>query len=228
MAEARRSPTIDLDVSGDDTYESSTKEQSSTAGRIDALNYVSADYPLLPPRRARSANNMIEMRSRVRHHTAFWWDVFLAMQEDKNPYRYRALRAKLTKLQQENERLKQGIGKIRQQSAIDRVTIDYLSRATPSTRGMQKGSLETELEPPQNLSTGSCPPRTPHDAIEKSYMETLSERKRKRITTDNSERRDDSETDIILTKKMKWLQEENETKDARLRRLEATVDKLMQ
>jgi hypothetical protein len=127
MAEATRSPTIDLDVSDDDTYESSAKEQSSTAGRIDALNYVNADHPLLPPRRARSANNMIEMRSRVWHHTAFWWDVFLAMQEDKN-------------------------GKIRQQSAMDRVTIDYLSRATPSTRGMQKGSLETELEPLQNPS----------------------------------------------------------------------------
>src|SRR5271154_1565445 len=68
MAEARRSPTIDLDVSDDDTYESSTKE-------------------------------------RVRHHKAFWWDVFLAMQEDKNPHRYRALRADLTKLQHENEPL---------------------------------------------------------------------------------------------------------------------------
>src|SRR5271168_1444607 len=104
MAEARRSPTIDLDVSDDDTYESSTKEQSRTAGRIDALSYVSADHPLLPPRRARSAN-MIEMRSRVRHHTAFWWDVFLAIQEDKNLHRYRALRAELTKLQHENEPL---------------------------------------------------------------------------------------------------------------------------
>ncbi len=49
MAEARRSPTIELDVSDDDTYEPSTKEQSSTAGRIDALKYVSADHPLLPP-----------------------------------------------------------------------------------------------------------------------------------------------------------------------------------
>jgi hypothetical protein len=91
------------------------------------------------------------MRSRVRPHTAFWWDVFLAMQEDKNPHRYHALRAKLTKLQQENKRLTQGISKIRQQSAMDRVTIDYLSRVTPSTRGMQKGSLETELEPPGGL-----------------------------------------------------------------------------
>jgi hypothetical protein len=125
-------------------------------------------------------------------------DVFLAMQEDKNPHRYRALRAELTKLQQENERLKQGIGKIRQQSAMDRVTIYYLSRATPSTRGMQQGSLETELEPSQNPSTGSCPPRTPYDAIEKSYIETLSEKKRKRITTDSGERSDDSETDTIL------------------------------
>ena len=55
-------------------------------------------------------------------------------------------------------------------------------------------------------------------------METLSERKRKRITIDRS---GDSETDTSLTKK-KWLREENETKDARLRRSEATVDKLIQ
>jgi hypothetical protein len=158
------------------------------------------------------------MRSRVRHHTAFWWDVFLAIQADKNPHRYRALRAELTKLQRENERLKGRISKIRQQSAMDRATIDYLSRATPSTRQMQKGSLEIELEPPQKPSIGSCPPRTPHDVIEKSHIETCSERKRKRITMDTSERSDESETDTGLTK----------TKDARLRRLEATVGKLMQ
>jgi hypothetical protein len=59
-------------------------------------------------------------------------------------------------------------------------------------------------------------------------METLSKRKRKRITIDSGERSDDSETGTILMKKIKWLQEENKTKDARLRRLEATVDKLMQ
>jgi hypothetical protein len=150
MVEARGSPTIDLNVSDGNTYESNTKEQSSTVRRIDALNYVSADYSLLPSRRARSANNMIKIRSRVRHHTVFLWDVFLVMQEDKNSYYYCALRAELTKMQRENERLKQGISKIRQQSAIDRATIDYLSRATPSTGQMQKGSLETELEPSQN------------------------------------------------------------------------------
>jgi hypothetical protein len=148
MAEAKRSPTIDLDVSDNDPYKSSTKEQSNTSGRIDALNYVSIDHPLLPPQRARSANNMIELRSRLRHHTAFWWDVFQAMQEDKNPHRYRALKAELTKLQPENERLKQRISKTRQQSALDRATIDYLSRATPSTRQIQRGSRETEQEPP--------------------------------------------------------------------------------
>jgi hypothetical protein len=211
MAEVRLSTAIDLDLSDDDIYEPSTKEQSSTSRRIDALNYVSPDHPLLPPRRARSADNMIEMRSRVRHHTAFWWDVFLAMQEDKNPHHYRVLRAELTKLQRENERLKQGISKIRQQSAMDRATIDYLSRATPSTRQMQKGSREAELEPPQNPPTGSCPPRTPYNTIKNS------DRKRKQIITD-SERIDESETDTSL-KKIKWLQEENKSRAARLRRL---------
>jgi hypothetical protein len=197
IAEARRSPTINSDVSDDDPHESSTKAQSNTIRRIDALNYVSIDHPLLPPRRARSANNMIEMRSRLRHHTAFWWDVFLAMQEDKDPHRNCTLRADLTKLQWENERLKQKISKIRQQSAMDRATIDYLGGATPSTRQIQKGSRETELEPPQNPPAGSCPPRTPYNIIKNS------KRKRKRIITD-SERSDESETDTNL-KKIKWL-----------------------
>lgn len=78
MAETRRSTTIDLDSSDDDTYKPSTNEQSSTGGRIDALDYVSAD-PLLPPQRARSATSVMTIRSRVRHHAEFWWDVFLAM-----------------------------------------------------------------------------------------------------------------------------------------------------
>jgi hypothetical protein len=41
--------------------------------------------------------------------------------------------------------------------------------------------------------------------IEKSHIETRLERKRKRIIIDNSERSDESETDINLTKKIKWL-----------------------
>jgi hypothetical protein len=71
MAEARLSTAIDLNLSNDDIYKPSTKEQSRISRRINALNYVSTDHPLLSPRRARSANNMIEIRSRVRHHTAF-------------------------------------------------------------------------------------------------------------------------------------------------------------
>jgi hypothetical protein len=44
-------------------------------------------------------------RSRVRHHAAFWWDVFLVMQEDKNPQHHRVLQDELRKLHQEHERL---------------------------------------------------------------------------------------------------------------------------
>ena len=39
MAEARRSTPIDLDASGDDTYEPNTSEQSSTEGWIDVQEH---------------------------------------------------------------------------------------------------------------------------------------------------------------------------------------------
>lgn len=39
MAEARRSTTVDLDASDDDTYEPNTNEQSSTEGRIDVQEH---------------------------------------------------------------------------------------------------------------------------------------------------------------------------------------------
>jgi hypothetical protein len=133
MADLKLSTVIDLDLSDDDVYKPSTKEQSSISRKINMLNYINTDHPLLPLRRVRSANSMIELRSRIRHYTAFWWNVLLVMQEDKNLYHYRALQAKLTKMQQENERLKEGISKIRQQSTKDKATIDYLSRATPPT-----------------------------------------------------------------------------------------------
>jgi hypothetical protein len=89
--------TIDLDLSDDDTY-----DQSSMAGRIDALDYISIDHPLLPPLRARSANSVMAITNRVRYHPEFWWDVFLAMQErihqDKSSNHYQGLRAELINL----------------------------------------------------------------------------------------------------------------------------------
>lgn len=94
--------------------------------------YVSPDHPLLPPPRAKSADGLVALRSRIRYHAAFWWDVFLAMQENKNSYHYWALRAELTRLRQENGRLKRKVCKIRQQGYKDRVTIDYLGRGTNS------------------------------------------------------------------------------------------------
>src|SRR2546423_753246 len=105
MAEAKYSTTVDLNLSDDDGYEPSTKEQSA-AGRIDALDYVSADHPLLPHPHARSADSVMKIKSPFRSHAEFWWDVFLAMQEriyqEKNPNHYYSLRAELTRLRQEN------------------------------------------------------------------------------------------------------------------------------
>jgi hypothetical protein len=118
---AKHTTTTDPNSSGDN-YLPTTNEQSSTNGRIDALDYVSADHALLPPPRARSANSVMRIDSRFRYHAEFWWDVFLAMQErtyqDKNPNHYYILRAKLTRLRQENERLNQETGKLRKRSIV--------------------------------------------------------------------------------------------------------------
>ena len=94
MAEARRSTTIDLNLSDDDAC-----GQSSIAGRIDALDYACAGHPLLPPLRTKSANSVTTIKSRFQYHAEFWWDVFLAMQEriyqDKDPNHYYSLQAEL-------------------------------------------------------------------------------------------------------------------------------------
>lgn len=129
MAETRHTIIPDPDSSDDDTYEPSADEESNTAYRIDALDYVSADHPLLPPR---YANNVMTIKSRFQYHAEFWWDVFLAMQEqvyqEKNPNHYYSLRTEL------NERLKQETVKLRQQRTKDNAIIIHLRRVTPSTR----------------------------------------------------------------------------------------------
>lgn len=163
--------TADLDLGDDDTY-----DQSSLAGRIDALDYVSIDHPLLPARSAWSANNVSEILNRIRYHPEFWWDVLVAMQErihqDKSSNHYQRLRAELIKLREENERLKREGNKLRQQMAKDKTVITYLRRGTASTRGIQAGRA-IRLETPLPETSGG---------VEKNNMESFSERKRKRTT----------------------------------------------
>ena len=66
--------------------------------------------------------------------------------------------------------------------------------------------------------------------LKKRVIETLLERKRKRIIIDsgNSDRSDDSETGASLNDEIKRGRRENIDKDTWLERLEATVEKLMQ
>jgi hypothetical protein len=59
--------TTDLDLGDDDTY-----NQSSLAGRIDMLDYISIDHPLLPALSARSANSITEILNRIRYYPEFW------------------------------------------------------------------------------------------------------------------------------------------------------------
>lgn len=70
-----------LDLSDEDNHGPKTNEQSSTETRIDALDYLSSDHPLLPPTRARSANSVMTIKNRFQFHPEFWWDVFLTMQK---------------------------------------------------------------------------------------------------------------------------------------------------
>ena len=182
---------------------------------IDALDYVRADHPLLPPLRSRSINSVMAVRNSARYHAEFWWDVFRAMQEKvfstTNVKHYQALRAELKRLRQENEQLNHELRKIRKQNTKNKAIITYLGRATPSA-----GRIEQEL--PEIASPGSCP-----FPLEMQYG-----RKRKRIVTgsDYSNGDGDNETDAILREEIEQLREDNETKDFRLRRLEATVSRV--
>jgi hypothetical protein len=160
--------TADPDLGDDDTY-----DQSSLARRIDALDYVSIDHPLLPAVSARSANSVTEILNRIRYHPEFWWDVLVAMQErihqDKSSNHYQCLRAELIELREVNERLKREGNKLRQQIAKDKTVITYLRRGMASTRGIQTGRA-IRLEAPF--------PETP-GGVETNNIGSFSERKRK-------------------------------------------------
>jgi regulator of replication initiation timing len=140
--------------------------------------------------------------------------------QDKNSNHYQGLRAELIKLREENERLKRESNKLRQQMAKDKTVITYLRKATPSTRGKQMGRA-IRLETPV-LGTP--------DDIKKNKMESFSERKRKRTTTfsGNSDPSDDSETDAGVNEEIERGRRGNDSKDTRLKRLEATVEELIQ
>jgi hypothetical protein len=93
MAErSRRSETVE-DPSDDDGYEPSNdgnpettnNDQGDSSERINALDYVNADHPLLPPPRSRILDCAESVKNRTRRYSAFWWEVFLTMQERAHP-----------------------------------------------------------------------------------------------------------------------------------------------
>jgi hypothetical protein len=67
------------------------------------------------------------------------------------------------------------------------------------------------------------------NAIKKDHVKAVSKRKRNRTATDSDNSEDDDhETNIISREQLRRFQKENKARQARLKRLEAAVDKLMQ
>jgi hypothetical protein len=67
------------------------------------------------------------------------------------------------------------------------------------------------------------------DAIKKDHVKAFSKRKRSRTVTDSDNSGgDDHETDTIPREQLRRFQKENKAGQARLKRLEAAIDKLMQ
>ena len=75
---SRRSETI-KDLLDDDGYEPSNNgnpettnnDQGDSSKRINALDYVNADYPLLPPPRSRILDSIELVKNRTRRYSMF-------------------------------------------------------------------------------------------------------------------------------------------------------------
>ena len=84
--------------------------QSGPVSLINALDYVSADHPLLPSVHSRTMDSRDAFKSRARFHTVFWWDVLLAIRERAQPNQApegnTALRAEVAKLSKEINELR--------------------------------------------------------------------------------------------------------------------------
>ena len=67
------------------------------------------------------------------------------------------------------------------------------------------------------------------NAIKKDYVKAVSKRKKSRtVTNSDNSGGDDHETHTILREQLRRFQKKNKIGQVRLKRLEATVDKLMQ
>src|SRR4051794_14430121 len=70
---------------GEGNQELTVEEEGGPRIRINPLDYISDNHPLLPPLRSRTLDSAEALRTRVRYHSAFWWDVLLVMQDRAQP-----------------------------------------------------------------------------------------------------------------------------------------------
>ncbi|KAJ9650172.1 hypothetical protein H2201_009315, partial [Coniosporium apollinis] len=82
-----------------------------TPAGIYALDFVSAEHPLLPPDQHLRITNAADARSRFRSHSDFWFDVMVAMQQrahpEPDPGRIQELHDDIRRYIRENEQLRQ-------------------------------------------------------------------------------------------------------------------------
>jgi hypothetical protein len=72
ITEARQYTTVTAKSNSKGVYKQRIDEQNGIKETIIALDYVSADHPLLPPLRSRSIDSVMSVRNRVRYHAEFW------------------------------------------------------------------------------------------------------------------------------------------------------------
>lgn len=96
---------------GEENQELTVEEEGGPRIRINPLDYVSDNHPLLPPLRSRTLDSAEALRTRVRYHSAFWWDVLLVMQDRARPGQTQEdnapLRLEIARLNNELSRLRQ-------------------------------------------------------------------------------------------------------------------------
>lgn len=150
-ATIRESLSAPIDISDDeDSYQPSNdgnqkpspppdNSSHSTTG-INALDYVNPNHPLFP-RRSHTLDSAEDLRNRVRYHSAFWWDVIVAMHEQAQPGMAQNVNQTL---RVEIAQLKKEIGALRKERNV--VTTERNSEAELSQLKSKIARLQKEQE----------------------------------------------------------------------------------
>jgi hypothetical protein len=152
----------DYEPSNDEDFDTHDKEPEFRSGRIDARDYIDPRHPLMPTRKSMILDSSETLRARTRRHHAFWWDVFLTMQDRAQLHSSQesnaALRAELAKWKPRDDgkphktrdELLAEIERLKKEVDQGKVVIAYLE----TERQRQATPRRTERQPDLDSSRG--------------------------------------------------------------------------